>query len=186
MMSFSIANSILQWSAILLNLLLTIALLRQFNQLSDSIAEFSGMESGLETGSRAPDFEAETLTGETLTLADYMGKVVSFIFVSTHCDACIDKFPALNAFADKAKQAGVEVVLVNTDDDKGTIAGLVQKHGVSLPVLVAPIESNPFARNYRAEAVPSYCLLNPDSYIESAGLLGPKWEKQITQAWTTV
>jgi thiol-disulfide isomerase/thioredoxin len=183
MWSFSSTNEILQWIVISVILLLVIALIRQFNQMSNGM--IPEMVMGLEKGSPAPQFQAETLTGETLTLADFVGKVVSFIFISPHCDACIDKLPALNAVADKARQAGVEVVLVNTEGSKAETTALVQRHGVSLPVLVAPIDSNPFARDYRAETIPSYCLLTPDSHIESAGLLGPRWEKQLMQAWTT-
>lgn len=179
MMSFANANAVLQWIVILLNLMLTIALIRQLNQMTGSMFP----DVGLEKGSPAPDFQAETLAGETLTLADYVGKVVSFIFISTHCQACVEKLPALNAFADKAKQAGMEVVLVNTGD-KADTASLVQEYSVSLPVLVAPIESNPFARDYKAEATPSYCLLTPDSHVESSGLMDSDWEKQLLQAWT--
>lgn len=177
-----VTNLVLLWLVVLLNLLLTIALIRRFNRMS----LFADMDVGLEKGSLAPDFQAETLTGETVTLADYARKVVSLIFISPHCSPCLEKMPKLNALAAKAKQAGVELLLVNTDGDKAETATFVEKHNVALPVLIAPSESNSFVRDYKADATPSFCILNKDSYVEAAGVFEPDWEEQLVRAWAAV
>lgn len=186
MQSISVTNLILLWIAVLLNLLLTIALVRRFNLMSTHLSPFGGMGIGLEKGSFAPDFQAETLTGETVTLADYARKAVSFIFISPHCSPCLEKIPKLNALAAKAERAGVEMLLVNTDGDKAETAAFVKKHNVTLPVLIAPSESNSFAQDYKADATPSYCILNQDSYVEAAGVFEPNWEEQLARAWAAV
>ena len=80
----------------------------------------------------------------------------------------------------------MELVLVSTDGDKSEIAAFVKKHDVTLPVLIAPSESNSFARDYKADATPSYCILNQDSYVEAAGVFDPNWEEQLARAWATV
>ncbi|MBD3886237.1 redoxin domain-containing protein [Phormidium tenue FACHB-886] len=175
MLTASTANTILMWIMILLNLLLTLALIRQFNQIST----LSNMEIGLEKGSQAPDFKAETLSGESVTLSSYLGKAVSFIFVSPHCSACVDKLAKLNALAAQMKQSGKELVLVNTDGDRDTTASFVEKYQLALPILVAPFERNPFASTYKANATPSYCTLNPESYVEASGVLESDWEAQL-------
>ncbi|MBW4666736.1 MAG: TlpA family protein disulfide reductase [Cyanomargarita calcarea GSE-NOS-MK-12-04C] len=185
MLSIWVVNSILLWIVVLLNLLLTIALIGRFNDISKHMSAFTDIDVGLEKGSLAPDFLAQTLTGETVTLADYARKVVSFIFISPHCSPCLEKIPKLNALAAKAKQAGVEILLVNTDGDKAETAAFVKKHNVALPVLIAPSESNSFASDYKAEATPSYCILNQDSHVAAAGMFGPGWEEQLTLAWAT-
>jgi peroxiredoxin len=177
-----VTNSVLLWIVVLLNLLLTIALIRRFHQIS----AFADMDVGLKKGSRAPDFQAETLTGETVTLADYARKAVSFIFISPHCGPCLEKIPTLNALASKAKQAGVDILLVNTDGDKAETAAFVEKHNVTLPVLIASSESNSFASDYKAAATPSYCVLNQNGHVEAAGMFGPGWEKELMQTWATV
>lgn len=186
MPSILVTNLVLLWIVVLLNLLLTIALIRRFNRMSTHLSAFTDMDVGLEKGSQAPDFQAEMLTGETVTLADYARKAVSFIFISPHCSPCLEKIPQLNALAPKAKQAGVEMVLVNTDGDKTETAAFVKKHNVTLPVLIAPSEHSSFARDYKADATPSYCLLNQDSHVEAAGMFGPGWEEQLTRAWAAV
>ena len=182
MPSIWVTNLVLLWIVMLLNLLLTIALIRKFNRMSS----FADINVGLEKGSQAPDFQAETLTGEIVTLAAYARKAVSFIYISLHCSPCLDKLPKLNALAPKAKQAGVELVLVSTDGDKSETAAFVKKHDLTLPVLIAPSESNSFARDYKADATPSYCILNQDSYVEAAGVFDPNWEEQLARAWATV
>lgn len=190
MFSILATSSILLWIVVLLNLILTIALIRRFNHLSTQmstfpdIAEFSDMDKGLEVGSPAPDFQAETLSGETITLADYTRKAVSFVFFSPDCGPCMDKMSALNALAPKAQQAGVEMVLVNTDGNKEGTESFVQEHGVKLPVLLAPFESNSFAQDYKAMGTPFFCMLNRDGEVEATGGFGPKWD-QLTQAWAT-
>ena len=182
MLSIWLTNLVLLWIVVLLNLLLTIALIRRFNKMSS----FADMDVGLEKGSQAPDFQAETLTGETVTLADYARKAVSFIFISPHCSPCLEKIPTLNALAPKAKQAGVEIVLVNTDGDKAETEAFVKKHNVTLPVLIASNEHSSFAHDYKADATPSYCILNQDSYVEAAGVFEPNWEEQLARAWAAV
>ncbi|MBW4687811.1 MAG: peroxiredoxin family protein [Komarekiella atlantica HA4396-MV6] len=185
MQSIWVTNSVLLWIVVLLNLLLTIALIRRFNRISTHLSAFTDIDVGLEKGSQAPDFQAQTLTGETVTLADYARKAVSFIFISPHCGPCLDKISALNALAPKAKQAGVEIVLVNTDGDKAETAEFVKKHNVTLPILIPSNEHNSFASDYKANATPSYCTLNQDSHVEAAGMFEPGWEKQLTSAWAT-
>jgi peroxiredoxin len=175
----SAANSVLIWIAILLNLLLTLALIRQFNQLSANLSAFPNIDVGLEKGIQAPDFKAETLSGEIVTLVNYLGKVVTFIFFSPHCSACVDKIPQLNALAIKVKDSNKELVLVNTDGDRATTAAFAEKHQLALPILVAPFDRNPFASNYKADATPSYCTLNPESYVEASGILESDWEMHL-------
>lgn len=182
MIPMLVISSILLWVVVLINVLLTIALIRRLNQMS-SMA-FPDAE-GLAKGTPAPDFTAETLAGEIVTLAHYAHKAVSFIFISPTCGPCVDKLPAMNDLATKAKQAGVELVLVSTDGDKADITTLVQKHEVTVPLLYAPLEQNAFARDYKAESTPFYCQLNPDGSVESSGFFGPGWEQQVTRAPST-
>ena len=179
MIPILVISSVLLWIIVLVNVLLTIALIRRLNQMSNMA--FPDDE-GLEKGTPAPNFTAETLAGEMVTLANYARKAVSFIFISPTCSPCVEKLPAMNDLATKAKQAGVELVLVSTDGEKADMAALVQKHHVTVPLLFAPFEHNSFARDYKAESTPFYCQLNQDGYVESSGFFGLDWEQQVTRA----
>lgn len=186
MLSTLATSSILLWIVVLINLLLIVGLIRRFNQISINLTDTSGAKVGVEEGSQAPDFRAETLTGEVVTLANYASKYVSLIFVSPHCRPCLNKIPELNDIALKAKQAGMEMVLVNTDGGKMETAEFVQKHDVKLPVLITSQEGNTFISDYRAEVTPSYCSINRDGFVEASGLIVSGWEKKLARMWANV
>lgn len=141
-------------------------------------------DTGLEKGMLAPHFTAETLSGETVTLADYARKMVSFIFISPHCRPCVDKLPTLNTLALKAKQAGVDLIVVSTDGEKAETAALAEKYQLHVPMLFAPQEENSFAHDYKADATPCYCMINREGQVVSAGLFEMRWEKQLVNVWS--
>lgn len=174
MLRLLMISSVALWSIVLVNLLLTIALIRRSNQ-----SDFPEIKTGPKTGSAAPDFRAEAITGETITLANYARKAVSFIFFSPDCGSCVEKLPEIHAIAAEANQAGVELVLVNTGGNRAATAAFVDQHNVRLPILVAPMESNPFANDYNVNMTPFYCLLNSESHVESTGFLDSGWERNL-------
>jgi peroxiredoxin len=167
------------------NLALTLMLIRRINRVPAGMGLPPGMEVGLKKDTPAPDFRAETLSGEPVTLADYAHKAVSFIFISSKCPPCVEKLPALQALAPQARQAGVEIVLVTGDSDRATISALVTQYRITLPVLIAPFEQNSFLIDYKAQATPSYCTLNQHGRVAGSGLMEPGWEKQLMGDWVS-
>ena len=185
--TFIISTSIVLLSIIvLLNLLLTVGVIRRLNQMGKQItappADISGLPEGLPVGTPAPAFRAENLTGELVTLTDYAYQAVSFIFIAPSCAPCVDKLPTLEALAPKARKAGVEMVLVNIEGDKQATANFVKQHNVNLPVLIAPFESNSFIQDYNAAGTPFFCLVDRESKIAAAGMFGPKWDL-LASSW---
>ena len=65
-------------------------------------------------GVEAPDFEFETMDGQTAELSDYRGKVVVLTFWATWCGYCMRDMPEL----DKIDQAfdSVQIVAINRGD----------------------------------------------------------------------
>lgn len=172
-----IVSSILLWVVVLFNLLLTLALVRKINRPSYP-------EGGLKRGTPAPEFTAETLSGEKVNLATYGGRSVAFIFVSPHCNPCRSSMPSYEALYLKAKEAGVDLVLVSTGEAAETHA-FVDEFKTHLPVLVAPQPSNSFMNDYKATGTPAYCLLDEKGKVISSGYpsrdMGP-W-KELADAW---
>ena len=71
MLPFETINFFLLWIFALLNLLLTIVLLRRYDQLLLLPSMLTAFEEKLTSGAPAPAFQAETIDGEFVTLADY-------------------------------------------------------------------------------------------------------------------
>jgi peroxiredoxin len=86
-----------------------------------------------------PDFQLETLTGETVRLSDHLGKEVVLVdFWATFCEPCLASMPHLDALYKKYKDKGFVVFGVSIDgpDSIAQVRNEVQKLGVSFPILL--------------------------------------------------
>ena len=173
-------SSVLLWVLVLLNLLLTLALVRKVNA---NVRSADKIES-LQAGERAPDFTAQTLQGETVTLATYAGRSVVFIFISTHCAPCREALPRYEDLGPKAARAGVDIVLVSGDEAKETQA-FVDEFNARLPVLIAPQSTYSFYKDYKSPGTPSFCMVNERGVIQASGLTNWHWGewKRLVDAW---
>jgi peroxiredoxin len=172
-----IISSVALWVVVGLNLIITLALVRRLNQAQ-------GMQGGLKKGAPAPDFTAQTLRGETVTLADYANRSVAFVFIATNCRPCREEAPRLEALAATARRAGVELVLVSIDEAAET-EQFVADLKLTLPVLVAPQESSRFKKDYQVPGNPFFCLIDAQGRVQSTGFpndRGGEWDK-LAQSW---
>ena len=190
MNEFLVVSSILLWIVVALNLLLTLALVRRLNTLSDQSQQDARAASSDRTGSGpklkqpAPPFTAKTLQGEHITLETYSGRSVALIFIGTHCAPCREALPAYEALSPSAVRAGVQIVLVSINDAEPTRA-FIDEAGVMLPVLIAPAASNSFMTDYGFKGTPSYCLLDAHGIVQSAGYPSFEWGewKALADSW---
>ena len=181
-MPFLLTSSvILLWIIVLLNLLLTLGIIRKINNESPAQND-SFTKHGLEEGTAAPDFTAETLDGERVSLATYAGRSTDFHFLSVHCTPCREILPELLEFAPLAANAGIEFVFVILDELPQARA-FVEEFQISLPVLVAPRANNDFADLYKIGGTPNYCLIDGQGQVISAG--HPKMGSgyQLAETW---
>ncbi|MFQ5614845.1 MAG: peroxiredoxin family protein, partial [Anaerolineales bacterium] len=116
-----------------------------------------------------PDFIAQTLSGETITLADYAGRNVGLLYISPHCDPCKEKLPAFQALYTRSQQIGLDWLLVSLADTLDETQAMLADFKISMPVLSAPRESNSLAQDYMANATPSYCLVGVDGKVVLSG-----------------
>jgi peroxiredoxin len=156
-----VVSTILLWSLMLFNILLTIGLARRIK------ARLPNLEM-LNVGQKAPDFTAWTLEGEPVTLTDYAGRTVAFVFMSPNCRPCREQLPEFMAAQAKARQNGVEVVVVS-DADEAETALFIDEFDVQLPVLVAPRERSSFLVDFKVHGTPSYCAVDAQGKVLDAG-----------------
>lgn len=92
------------------------------------------VETGLSIGQRAPDFTTETLSGETVSLADYRGQPVLLNFWATWCGPCRREMPDFEALY--RARGDFHVLAVNNMEDAGRISEFVDDHDLTFPVLL--------------------------------------------------
>ncbi len=81
----------------------------------------------------AQDFALKDLSGKTVKLSDYRGKVVIMTFWATWCGPCKKEMPVLQKFLAANRDKGVEVLAINTDDfnSRSKVAPFMKKEGIS-------------------------------------------------------
>jgi peroxiredoxin len=173
-------NALLTWLVLLPTVFFMLLLGKRFRQLDQGDPkEFLLQEAGHRRGQPAPPFEARNMAGETVTLDSFKGRDVAFLFLSPGCKPCVEKLPALNDYYRQGTANGMEMVVVNVDHHVAPEM-FAQQHAVQLPILWAPQISNPFAHDYDAYSVPSFCLVDANQKIRAAGHLDARyWQEQL-------
>jgi peroxiredoxin len=181
-------NIVLLWVAVLVNLLLTVAVIRRLNTTGTSRAKtVSEPHVGAKVGEHAPTFSAHTLTGEPVTLATYAGRSVAFIMIGPSCVPCREALPRYESLRAKAAQSGVDFVLVSTGNREDTLA-LVDEFNLATPIILAPQPANPFMSDFKVRGTPAYVLIDSAGIVRSAGF--PDFERgewqSMVQSWESV
>jgi hypothetical protein len=65
-----------------------------------------------------------------------------------------------------ARLRGVKLILVSLDSKEKTLS-FVKELKISLPILIAPRESNSFSKDYKINGWPAYCLIDKQGKVVS-------------------
>jgi len=95
-----------------------------------------GMNSAAIEHSLAPDFSLPDLTGHTLDLSSYRGKVVLLDFWATWCDPCRDEIPHFVALQNKYGGQGLQIIGVSMDDGPEPVRDFYQRFKMNYPVVM--------------------------------------------------
>lgn len=106
----------------------------------------------------APDFQLESRSGETVSLAAHKGEVVMINFWATWCGPCRQEIPHLEALYQRYSSLGFTLLGVNVEEDpKGAEAWLAETP-VSFPILFD--SKNEVTKLYDVVAMPSTVLVD--------------------------
>ncbi|EQD25347.1 MAG: hypothetical protein D084_Lepto4C00174G0002 [Leptospirillum sp. Group IV 'UBA BS'] len=122
---------------------------------------------------KAPEIKAPDLSGRTLHLSDYRGKVVLLNFWATWCDPCKKEIPSLIALQKKLSGRSFVVVSVAMDRRISHIPPFVRKFGIDYPVLEGR-KGRVDARYFGLGLPQSYVIL-PDGTLVGRVVGGRDW-----------
>lgn len=165
---FLLVSNIVLWVIVLFNLVLTLTIIRQMNRQGKLTT--TGFHSVIDVpiGQPAPAFEAPLLSGETVSLQNYMGRKVLFLFSGPYCKACREILPGIASWIKESEQAGRTIVLVSDGPAEET-SKFLHDTGLKIPTIIAPKGVNSFMDDYQVLGTPSFCSINEKGLIHAAG-----------------
>ncbi|SDQ58180.1 Peroxiredoxin [Virgibacillus subterraneus] len=152
---------------------------------TESNAEGAGIkapgQTGIKPGKMAPDFELQTLSGDTFKLSDLRGKKVILNFWASWCNPCKKEMPEMQKFYEEHKDE-VEVVAVNlTGNEVGVDAAkeYIKKHNYTYPV---PLDKKMDAsEKYGVTIIPTTYFIGTDGKIQQPHKSGPMTYEYMTK-----
>lgn len=154
-------NVPLLWIAFLLNLLLTIGLVRKVNGLQSAAP---ALAPGLPDGSRLPDTTVVDIDGELRPLAEMMDGPTALLFLSPICEGCRDQLPALDTLAHQ--DSSVRMVAVLAASDVSEAPEYVERLAGASFVL-APGSRTDALERLRVTAFPTYVVVDAQRRVRA-------------------
>ncbi len=118
-------------------------------------------------GAAAPAFEGVERGGNTISLAQFHGKVVYLNFWASWCGACLRKMDFFDEFAAELNARGIEIVNISVDEKASNWEKSLDIHTYKGHHLLA---SSGLGRNiaaaYGVEAVPQYFIIGRNGLFE--------------------
>ena len=128
-----------------------------------------------EVGQPAPPYQAVSLSGDSVALADYRGKVVLLNVWATWCGPCRGEIPELRIIDSTYKSRGLRLIGVTIDADgsQSRIADFVKEFRMSYAIWHDPNER--VSAQFRIIGVPSTFLIDRAGIVRwrSMGPIAP-------------
>jgi peroxiredoxin len=129
-----------------------------------SFAAAACQTEGTEIGMRAPDFELNTLDGQTVSLSELRGTPVLVNFWATWCGPCTYEMPFLQQVYDEWQQGELVMLAVNIGENANAVTSFMESYSLSLTVLLdATME---VALSYNIQYIPTTFFIDEKGTIQ--------------------
>lgn len=122
-----------------------------------------GEVSAPEVGKRAPDFELDTLEGQSVTLSQLQGQPVLLNFWATWCGPCVHEMPFLQQVYQDWPEEELVLLGVNIGESPSQAAQFMQSNGLSFTVLLD--SQTAVAEEYNIKYIPTTFLIDREGII---------------------
>lgn len=117
-------------------------------------------------GQEAPDFEATTLEGETVSLSDLRGNVVLLEFWAVWCGPCHPEIPYLKEVWEKYQDDNFMLLGISLDRDADELNQFIEEEGMTWPqIFEGEVWDAELAEKYNVRGIPRAYLIDSDGRI---------------------
>ena len=138
-----------------------------------------GSAKAIRVGDKIATFSGTDLDGKTFSLSSHKGKPVIMRFFLVNCPYCKADTPIFNAFYDKYRAKGLEIVYINNNganiEEIKAFAGELK---IGFPVIYDP--GAKIAKQYNVKVQPLTLILSPEHKLLAA-LLGGVSEAELNE-----
>lgn len=121
-------------------------------------------EVGLQAGMIPPDFELETLEGDTIKLSELKGQKVIVNFWATWCPPCRAEIPD---FIEVYEKEDVEILAVNMEETKTNLEKVEEfVKDFEMPFPVLKDDEGDLMDEYRVVAFPTSYMIDSEGHIQ--------------------
>ena len=152
----------------------------EFENTTSEVDPDSELEVGLDAGQLAPDFELQTVNGETMQLSDLRGEKVLLNFWATWCPPCRAEMPDMQNYHEGYDDGVILAVnLLETEQNMEQVEDFLEEFGISFPILLD--ETTEVTTSYNAFALPTSYFINKDGTIDSMAIGAINYDMLVEQ-----
>ncbi len=119
---------------------------------------------GVEVGNPAPDFQLQSLDGQTVSLGNLQGKPVLINFWATWCGPCRSEMPYIQEIYEEWTNKGLLGLAINIGESSSKAEEFMQSNSLSFAVLLDTKQD--VAQRYNITGIPTTFFIDKDGIIQ--------------------
>ncbi len=119
---------------------------------------------GTQVGNLAPDFQLQSLDGQTVSLGNLQNKPVLINFWATWCSPCVFEMPYIQEIYEEWADKGLVVLAINLGEGSSKVEEFTQSHNLSFTVLLDT--KRDVAQKYNIQYIPTTFFIDKDGIIQ--------------------
>lgn len=113
-------------------------------------------------GAAAPAIKVVSISGQSITLANYQGRVLVLDFFASWCGPCREAVPHLIDLNRRYGKQGLQVLGLSADEDGGALKEFIAEKKITYPVAMA---NEHLLNDYAIRSIPTLFVINKKGVV---------------------